>query len=999
MTVNITGTVFAPNATGVVWFDTDGDWVFDPVEPSANVTADAAGAFSTNLTVPTVAPGTYFIRADVPAGAAVEAWASFTVAAPSIALVPTTGGPGTNVTVTGGNFSVGHTGRVWFDTDGDGVFDAGEPTVFPTPAVNATGGFSVTLPPVPAVAPATYFIRADVPLGGPVEASATFTLPPTGITLTPATGGPGTTVTVAGVGFNATLNLTVWFDTDGDGTVNPAEPSITTLTGAAGTFSVSLTVPPVPAGAYFIRADTTVPPPAPPALASRPFTVAAHIALNVTSGVPGTNVSVNGTGFTPTVTGIVWFDSDHDGALDGGEPFAPVTVDAAGVLPATPLTVPAVAPGTYSIRADAPLGGPVEASVSFTVPHPIITLAPTSGVPGTNVTVTGVNFTANATGIVWFDSDGDGLFQAGEPFASVTANATGGLPATNLTVPAVAPGAYSIRADVPLGFPWEASATFTRLPAPIITLTPTSGGAGTTVTVNGTGFVAGAIGIVWFDSDGDGVFDAGEPSASAPAGPGGAFLATLTVPAVVPGAYSIRADVPLGLPWEASATFTLPATAIVLTPPSGGIGTTVTVNGTGFTVGATGIVWFDSDGDRVFDAGEPSASVLPVVAGNFSVTLTVPAVAPGAYFVRADVPSGGPVEASATFTRLAPAITLTPASGGTATNVTVAGVGFNATVLHTVWFDTDGDGVLDPGEVPASLNVTTGAAGNFSVHLIVPTVAAGDYFIRADVPPPALPAVASATFTRLATAITLTPTTGAPGTTVTVAGVGFNVTTPGRVWFDTNHNGLWEAGELEVRVTTNATGAFSASLVVPTVAPATYFIRADVPTPEPAEASASFTIPVPPPPPPPPPPTMPPPAASGVPIRPAFQWAPVPGAVHYQFQISTVPGFVPYVHMATPTTPFYVLPLDLEHGTGYYWRVRAIGPGDVPIPPWVVNVFTTVEAPPPPPPPPPPPVIEIPPPVIELPPVVTPAWVWVLIAIGAVLVIVVIVLIFRTRRV
>jgi hypothetical protein len=162
-------------------------------------------------------------------------------------------------------------------------------------------------------------------------------------------------------------------------------------------------------------------------------------------------------------------------------------------------------------------------------------------------------------------------------------------------------------------------------------------------------------------------------------------------------------------------------------------------------------------------------------------------------------------------------------------------------------------------------------------------------------------------------------------------------------------------------------------------------------------ASAFTTLPAPPPPP--PPPTMPPPSASGVPIRPAFQWAPVPGAVHYQFQISTVPGFVPYVHMATPTTPFYVLPLDLEHGTGYYWRVRAIGPGDVPIPPWVVNVFTTVEAPPPPPPPPPPPVIEIPPPVIELPPVVTPAWVWVLIAIGAVLVIVVIVLIFRTRRV
>jgi hypothetical protein len=338
----------------------------------------------------------------------------------------------------------------------------------------------------------------------------------------------------------------------------------------------------------------------------------------------------------------------------------------------------------------------------------------------------------------------------------------------------------------------------------------------------------------------------------------------------------------------------------------------------------------------------------------------------------------------------------------------VAGVGFNATITHniTVWFDTDGDGVVDiPAEPATNATIIVGAAGNFSVHLIVPTVAAGNYSIRADLPPVAPPWVASATFTRLATAITLTPPSGAPGTLVTVAGVGFNATTLGRVWFDTNHNGLWEVGELEVSVTANATGGFSVSLIVPTVAPATYFIRADVPSVLgapiilPAEASASFTIPVPPPPPPPPPPTMPPPAASGVPIRPAFQWTPVPGAVHYQFQISTVPGFVPYVHMATPTTPFYVLPLDLEYGTGYYWRVRAVGPGDVPIPPWVVNVFATVEAPPPPPPPPPPPVIELPPPVVELPPVVTPAWVWVLIAIGAVLVIVVIVLIFRTRRV
>jgi hypothetical protein len=789
MTVTINGTGFAPTATGVVWFDTDGDWVFDPGEPSASVNATLPGAFSTNLTVPTVAPGTYFIRADVPLGAAVEAWASFTVAAPSITLAPTSGGPGTNVTVTGGNFSVGHTGRVWFDTDHDGVFDAAEPTILVVPpGVNATGGFSVPLPPVPAVVPGTYFIRADVPSGGPVEASAPFTLVAPAITLTPPSGVPGKIVTVTGTGFNATLNITVWFDTDGDGTVNPAEPSITAMTNATGGFLVPvLTVPAVAAGTYFIRADTTVPPPAPPALASK----------------------------------------------------------------------------------------------TFTVPAPTIMLTPPSGGPGTNVTVVGTGFTPGLTGRVWFDTDGDGLFDTGEPTVTTPpVNASGGFSAPMLTVPAVAAGAYFIRADVPVGMPVEASAPFT-LVTTAITLTPTSGIAGTPVTVVGTGFTPGSTGRVWFDTDGDGLFDTGEPTVTPPAvnATGGFSAPVLTVPAVAAGAYFIRADVPEGLPVEASAPFTLVTTAITLTPTSGGIGTTVTVAGVGFTVGAIGRVWFDSDGDTIFDVGEPEASVPAIgVPGNFSASLIVPTVVPGAYFIRADVPAGGPVEASATFTRLAPAITLTP-------------------------------------------------------------------------------------------------TTGAPGTLVTVAGVGFNATTPGRVWFDTNHNGIFEVGELEVPVTAGPAGAFSVPLTVPTVAPGTYFIRADVPLVLPVEASASFTVPAPPP----GAPALlgPAPGAIGVPLRPGFSWTPIPGAIEYEFILSTESDLTPTV-AGTPVRvprPSWHVPVDLAYGTTYFWAVRVIMPVPGPV---SIGTFTTIPAPP---------------------PVVTPAWVWVLITIGAVLVIVIVVLIFRTRRV
>ena len=167
----------------------------------------------------------------------------------------------------------------------------------------------------------------------------------------------------------------------------------------------------------------------------------------------GTVVSVTGSNFALNTAGVVGFDSNGNGVIDAGEPQVAVTTTAAGAIPGGIfLTVPAVAAGAYQVLADIPVGLPVEAVASFTIPAPSVTLSPNSGVPGRVITITGSGFAPNTAGAVGFDSNGDGAIDPGEPQVAVTTTAAGAIPAgIILTVPAVAPGTYGVRADIPLG--------------------------------------------------------------------------------------------------------------------------------------------------------------------------------------------------------------------------------------------------------------------------------------------------------------------------------------------------------------------------------------------------------------------------------------------------------------------------------------------------------------------------------------------------------------------
>jgi hypothetical protein len=210
-----------------------------------------------------------------------------------------------------------------------------------------------------------------------------------------------------------------------------------------------------------------------------------------------------------------------------------------------------------------------------------------------------------------------------------------------------AAGDYPIRADIPIGSPVEASATFTVI-NPSIILSPDRGNPGNAVTVNGSGFARNTPGRVLFDTDGNGLYDPGEPSQSLTTSGSGAFVTTLVAPTVGEDQYDVLADFPIGSPIDASATFDLVHANIILDPEGGNPGDTVDIDGDSFAANTPGRVFFDTNGNGACDSGEPSQSLTTDSYGGFSTTLTAPS---GGLTVNAlaDFPIGSPVEAYATF--------------------------------------------------------------------------------------------------------------------------------------------------------------------------------------------------------------------------------------------------------------------------------------------------------------------------------------------------------------
>jgi hypothetical protein len=224
---------------------------------------------------------------------------------------------------------------------------------------------------------------------------------PTIQTVSPTTGLAGTQVTIAGAGFGASKgsgsvilgstwgSVVSWSDAQVIATVNTGATS-----GIVQVLQVGLSSNSVP------------------------FTISAATisSISPTSGLPGTQVTITGSGFGAAQgNGMVWLGT------------------AAGVVNnwSDSQVVATVAAGAASGNAQVLQNGVFSNSVPFTInlPH-IQSITPTSGTAGTVVTVTGSGFgTSQGSGIVWVGSTAGSVvgWSDTQVLASVASNSLSGV--------------------------------------------------------------------------------------------------------------------------------------------------------------------------------------------------------------------------------------------------------------------------------------------------------------------------------------------------------------------------------------------------------------------------------------------------------------------------------------------------------------------------------------------------------------------------------------------
>ncbi len=395
-----------------------------------------------------------------------------------------------------------------------------------------------------------------------------------------------------------------------------------------------------------------------------------------------------------------------------------------------------------------------------------ISLSSYNGPVGTSVTVNGLGFTPDRAYTVTFGTitvatgycDGTGAF------------------ITVFSVPTKARGQYAVTATTSAGDACN-STNFTIRSK--VTLSASSGSVGDAVTVDGTGFKASSSVTIYFDDTSVG---------SATTDADGSFSdATFTVPERLAGTYNVKGeDADDDSP---TTIFTISAN-IIITPTSGSVGDTVTVNGTSFAISSNITLYFDATN---------VGSAITNATGSFSnITFTIPSTSRGDHTIKAEDASSN--EATTTFT-VAHKIAITPTTGAPGMTVTVNGSGFGASKPITIKYNA---AVVTT--TPATVN--TDATGNFTTSFTVPDSVAGTYVVEVSDGTHSASANFAITINLVLDETTSEASPGHVGMEVTISGTGFTPNTQVKITYTSTPI-------VVATVSSDSEGAFSATFKIP----------------------------------------------------------------------------------------------------------------------------------------------------------------------------------------
>jgi len=467
-------------------------------------------------------------------------------------------------------------------------------------------------------------------------------------------------------------------------------------------------------------------------------------ALYPPSGPAGTGVTITGSGFAASTSFTVSFTNPITGFsqfITSGFTTATGAVSAAALIPEAPKVA-----STYYVQV---IAGAEAATAPFTLISQIEALSKSSGYVGDQVTISkGAGFAASQAVTIYFDN---------VSVTTTTTNTLGSFPSVTFTVPGSAKGSHTIKAqDTPGNF---ATTAFTT--KQLITITPTSGVGGDSITISGTGFGASRSVTITFGNTQIGTTTTDTK---------GSFSSSLTIPAQVTGTYTIKASDGINTD---SKNFTISATTNI-SKTSGYIGESITISGTGF--GASRSVTITFGNTQV-------ATTTTDTKGSFSSSFAIPAHASGTYTI---VASDGINTDSKNFT-ISATTNISKTSGYIGEEITVSGTGFSVSKPITITLGNTQIGTT-----------TSDAKGSFSSSFAIPAHVTGTYNLKVSDGIN----IINLDFT-VSISASLNQATGDVGTKLTVNGTGFTGTVS--IKYD----------NAEVAQATTHEGAFSATFSVP----------------------------------------------------------------------------------------------------------------------------------------------------------------------------------------